>query len=402
MGDKRLTRRDFLRATGAAAAMAAVGAVPLELFAFDKRLVRYPEKRELLLLTSRPPLLEMPPELFRELITPNDALFVRWHLANIPTEVDLDRWRLTVGGNTERRLAFSMTELQHGFEPVTFTAVIQCAGNGRSFFEPPVPGGQWGNGAIGNVTWTGVRLRDLLARAGMKKGSVEVAFNGLDNPPLHTVPDFIKSLPLDLALDEEVLVAYAMNGAPLPMLNGFPARLIVPGWYATYWVKALSEITVLTKPSDSFWMTTAYRAPDTPCACVPPGGKPQRTVPLSRMNTRSLIVAPSAGAHLPAGRETDITGVAFSGGYGIRDVIVSVDGGMTWREAQLGKDLGRHSWIQWRYSWRPEKPGAYRVMARATNTIGESQPFESLWNPAGYRWNRIETVDVTVGQEGRP
>lgn len=148
--------------------------------------------------------------------------------------------------------------------------------------------------------------------------------------------------------------------------------------------------------------TTAYRVPDTPCACVPPGGKPQRTVPLSRMNTRSLIVAPSAGAHLPAGRETDITGVAFSGGYGIRDVIVSVDGGMTWREAQLGKDLGRHSWIQWRYSWRPEKPGAYRVMARATNTIGESQPFESLWNPAGYRWNRIETFDVTVGQEGRP
>jgi DMSO/TMAO reductase YedYZ molybdopterin-dependent catalytic subunit len=397
MGTKRLTRRDFLKATGTATAMAAVGTLPLDLFAFDRKLVRYPEKTDLLLLTSRPPQLEMPKQLFRELVTPNDALFVRWHLANIPTEVDLGTWRLTVGGNTERELVLSMAELLSSFEPVTYTAVIQCAGNGRSLFEPRVPGGQWENGAIGNVTWTGARLKDILARAGLKKGSVEVAFNGLDAPPLPTVPDFVKSLPVDLARGEDIIVAYAMNGAPLPMLNGFPARLIVPGWYATYWVKALSEITILTKPSDNFWMTTAYRIPDTSCACVPPGEKPERTIPINRMSTRSLIVEPQTGARLAAGRETEITGVAFSGGYGIRDVIVSVDGGVSWREARLGKDLGKHSWIQWRYPWRPEKTGGYRIMARATNSIGESQPFESLWNPAGYRWNRIETVDVTVG-----
>ena len=397
MGTKRLTRRDFLKATGAATAMAAVGAVPLELFALDRRLVRYPEKTDLLLLTARPPQLEMPPQLFRELVTPNDALFVRWHLANIPTEVDLTTWRLTVGGNTERTLSLSMADLRSGFEPVTYTAVIQCAGNGRSFFEPRVPGGQWGDGALGNATWTGARLRNILAKAGVQKGSVEVAFNGLDNPPLSTVHDFIKSLQVDKALEEEVIVAYAMNGAPLPMLNGFPARLIVPGWYATYWVKALSEITVLTTPSDNFWMTNAYRIPDTACACVPPGEKPQRTIPINRMNTRSMIVEPQAGARLPAERETEVMGIAFSGGYGIRDVTVSIDGGATWRTARLGKDLGRHSWIQWRYPWRPEKTGTFRIMARATNSIGESQPFESLWNPAGYRWNRIEAIDVTVG-----
>ncbi len=397
MGTKRLTRRDFLKATGAATAMTAIGAVPLELLAFDKRLVRYPEKTDLLLLTARPPQLEMPPPLFRELVTPSDALFVRWHLSGIPTEVDLDTWRLTVGGNTEKKISLSMDELRKGFEPVTYTAVIQCAGNGRSLFEPRVPGGQWENGSLGNVTWTGARLKDILARAGVKKGSVEVAFNGLDNPPLPTVPDFIKSIPLDTALEDEVIVAYAMNGGDLPMLNGFPARLIVPGWYATYWVKALSEITVLTKTSDNFWMTTAYRVPDTPCSCVPPGEKPQRTVPVTRMSTRSLVVEPPAGARLAAGRETEIMGIAFSGGYGIRDVAVSVDGGATWREARLGKDLGRHSWIQWRLPWRPEKAGTYRIMARATNAVGESQPFEGLWNPAGYRWNKIEAIDVTVG-----
>ncbi len=397
MDKKIVNRRDFLKAAGTFTTLAAFGGVPWESFAADRRVLGYPEKTDMLLLTSRPPQLEMPPRFFRELITPNEALFVRWHLSNIPTEVDLRQWRLKIGGNTNKQVELTMDQLQKEFERVSYTAVIQCSGNGRSFFEPRVAGGQWENGSLGNVTWTGARLKDILARAGIKAGSVEVGFNGLDGPPLPTVPDFVKSLPLDNALDADVIVAYAMNGKPLTMLNGFPARLVIPGWFATYWVKSLADITILDKTFEGFWMKTAYRVPDTPCACVPPGGKPQKSVPITRMNTRSLVVEPVVGAKLPFGREVELFGIAFSGGYGIREVTVSVDGGQSWQRATLGRDLGKYSWIQWKFGWQPARPGKYTIMARAVDSIGGSQPFEQLWNPSGYMWNRVETIDVTVG-----
>ena len=396
MVKKRFTRRDFLRTAGAITAMAAIGDIPSTIFASERKLVRFPEKTDLILLTSRPPQLETPVHYFKELITPNEALFVRWHLANIPTSVDLNQWRLKIGGNIAKNLELSMGDLKSKFEKVTYTAVIQCSGNGRSFFEPRVAGGQWKNGAMGNVTWTGVRLKDILNMAGLKTGSVDVAFNGLDSPVLPTTPDFIKSLPVDKAVEDDIMVAYEMNGEPLTMLNGFPARLVVPGWYATYWVKSLSDITVLTKQLDGFWMKGAYRIPDDPCACIPPGSAPNKTTPINRMDTRSVIVEPVEGARLGANGPVEIMGIAFSGGYSIRDVIVSVDGGKTWKEARLGEDKGKYSWIQWFYLWKPEKPGEYTIMARATNSIGESQPFEILWNPAGFRWNRIEKIEVVV------
>lgn len=396
MVKKRFTRRDFLRTAGAITAMAAIGDIPSTIFASERKLVRFPEKTDLILLTSRPPQLETPVHYFKELITPNEALFVRWHLANIPTSVDLNQWRLKIGGNIAKNLELSMGDLKSKFEKVTYTAVIQCSGNGRSFFEPRVAGGQWKNGAMGNVTWTGVRLKDILNMAGLKTGSADVAFNGLDSPVLPTTPDLIKSLPVDKAVEDDIMVAYEMNGEPLTMLNGFPARLVVPGWYATYWVKSLSDITVLTKQFDGFWMKGAYRIPDDPCACIPPGSAPNKTTPINRMDTRSVIVEPVEGARLGANRPVEIMGIAFSGGYSIRDVIVSVDGGKTWKEARLGEDKGKYSWIQWFYLWKPEKPGKYTIMARATNSIGESQPFEILWNPAGFRWNRIEKIEAVV------
>jgi DMSO/TMAO reductase YedYZ molybdopterin-dependent catalytic subunit len=211
------------------------------------------------------------------------------------TEVDLSG-RLKLGGNTERKIELTMDQLQKDFERVSYTAVIQCSGNGRSFFEPRVAGGQWENGSLGNVTWTGARLKDILAKAGIKAGSVEVAFNGIDGPPLPSVPDFVKSLPLDTALDD-VIVAYAMNGKPLTILNGVPARLVVPGWFATYWVKSLYDITLLDKAFEGFWMKTAYRIPDTSCACIPPGSKPKKTVPITRMNTRRGLLTDSGANH---------------------------------------------------------------------------------------------------------
>jgi DMSO/TMAO reductase YedYZ molybdopterin-dependent catalytic subunit len=397
MGVRSVTRRQFLKAAGTVTAMAAMGGVPFDVLAapYERRLVKFPEKTDLILLTSRPPQLETPLSYFNELITPNDAVFVRWHISQVPTSVDLATWRLKVGGNTEKELQLSFDDLRK-FEKASYTAVIQCAGNGRSFFDPRVPGGQWKNGAMANVTWGGARLKDVLNAAGVKAGSVDVSFNGLDYGPLPTVPDFVKSLTMDHALEEDILIAHEMNGKPLTMLNGYPARLIVPGWYATYWVKALSDISVNAKAFEGFWMNPAYRIPDTECGCIPPGSKPARTIPIHRMSTRSLIITPGEGATLKKNTLVTISGVAFSGGYGIKDVIVSADGGRSWTQASLGKDLGKYSWVQFSAPWKPAKAGTYTLMAKATNSIGDSQPFEGLWNPAGYLWNKVEPLNVVV------
>ncbi len=371
------SRRNFLKAAGAVAAAAAMGDFPSEIFAQQQRMMKYPEKTDLILLTSRPPQLETPLAHFKELITPNEALFVRWHIADIPTSVDLNTWRIKVGGNTEKELQVSMDDLKK-FERVSYTAVIQCSGNGRSLFEPRVAGGQWKNGAMGNVTWTGARLKDVLNSAGLKAGTVDVSFDGLDRPPLPTVPDFVKSLAIDKAMEEDVIIAYEMNGKPLTLLNGFPARLIVPGWYATYWVKS------------------AYRIPDNDCGCVQPGTSPKTTIPINKMTTRSVIVNPANSAELALNKPAEIMGIAFSGGHGIQDVMVSVDGGKSWDAARLGEDKGKYSWRQWFYQWRPAKPGPYSIMARATDMIGGSQPYEALWNPAGFLRNNIQKIDVVV------
>ncbi len=395
MTPQNISRRNFLKAAGTVTAMTAVHAFPAQLLAYEKRMARFPEKTDLILLTSRPPQLETPLSYFKEMVTPNEALFVRWHIANVPTSVDLNEWRLRVGGNTEKELSLSMDDLRK-FEQVTLTAVIQCSGNGRGLFVPPVAGGEWGDGAMGNVTWTGARLRDILNAAGLKAGTVDVSFNGLDKPPLPTVPDFVKSLPVEKALEDDLIVAYEMNGKPLTMLNGFPARLIVPGWYATYWVKSLDEISVLSKPFEGFWVKSAYRIPDNDCGCVPPGTSPKKTVPINRMTTRSLIIEPAASSETTLNRPLTIMGVAFSGGRGIQEVLVSVDGGRRWDAARLGEDKGKYSWRQFFYDWRPSRPGTYILMAKATDTIGESQPFEGLWNPPGYLWNKVEKNEVVV------
>ena len=210
---------------------------------------------------------------------------------------------------------------------------------------------------MANVTWSGVRLKDILNKAGIKPGSVDISFNGLDKPPLPTVPDFVKSLPLDKALEDDIIITYEMNGKELPMLNGFPARLVVPGWYGTYWVKCLSDITVLSSPFDGFWVKSAYRVPDTDCGCIAPGSAPRKTVPVTRMTTRTLIVNPMNGTTLKSGTSIEIMGLAFSANHSIVDVIVSFDGGNTWEKAKLGKDLGRYSWIQFFIPWKPEKTG---------------------------------------------
>ncbi len=391
---RKLTRRDFIKTAGIITAASAINVLPNDLFAQEKKMVRFPEKTDLILLTSRPTQLETPLKYFKELVTPNEALFVRWSMLP-PESVDLAEWRLTVSGHVNKEIRLSMSDIKK-LPAASYAAVLQCSGNGRSFFEPRILGGQWSNGAMGNVVWKGARLKDILNSAGLKPGAVDVTFNGLDRPALPTVPDFVKSLAVDKALEDDIIVAYEMNGKPLTMLNGFPARLIVPGWYGTYWVKALSEITVLNKEYNGFFMKTSYRIPDNPCACVEPGTRPKKTTSITRMVTRSVVVEPVADSRVKANSVVRIMGIAFSGGYGIKDVTVSTDNGKTWHQAAFGKDLGKYSWVQWSHEWRPEKQGRYTIMARATNSIGESQPFESLWNPSGYSWNKIEKINVNV------
>jgi DMSO/TMAO reductase YedYZ molybdopterin-dependent catalytic subunit len=404
MNSSRFTRRRFLAQTAQAGAALLAGrrafsedTVQLPFANGERRLVQFPGKRPLILLTHRPPQLETPFAVFNDgLITPNDAFFVRYHLSGIPLSVDPDAFRLEVKGMVQTPLKLSLAELRRDFENVEVVAVNQCSGNSRGFFSPRVGGGQLANGAMGNARWRGVRLKDVLDKASVQAGARQVVANGLDTPPTPQTPDFVKALDLDHARDGEVLLAFEMNGEPLPMLNGFPLRLVVPGYYGTYWVKHLSELTVVGETFDGFYMSTAYRVPETAGFCVEPGTVPKSTIPIQRFTIRSFLTSVADGAQLPAGRETVLRGIAFDSGAGLTEVLVSTDGGESWRAAQLGKDLGRYSFREWTLSWTPPKPGAVELKCRAFNRLGETQPLEALWNPTGYLRNVVETTKVTV------
>ena len=394
-----INRRAVLRAagwagTGLLGGTAHAQTVELPFGNGARPLAAYPEKRALIRLTSRPPQLETPFAVFDEgLLTPNDAFYVRYHLADLPLDsIDPAAFRLEVKGLVAAPLSLSLDEVK-AFGATEVVAVSQCSGNGRGFFEPRVAGGQAGNGLMGNARWTGVPLRAVLDRAGVRPGAVQVRFDGMDGPVGEGTPDFAKALDLDHARDGEVMLAWAMNGAELPFLNGWPLRLVVPGHYGTYWVKHLNEVTVLDKPLDNFWMKTAYRIPDNACNCVAPGTAPAATKPIGRFKVRSFITSVSDGARVAAGQPVMLRGIAFDGGSGIREVQVSPDGGESWTGARLGEDLGRYSFRGWE-AQVALPPGRYVLHVRAVSNAGETQPAEQPWNPAGYLRNVIETVTV--------
>ena len=365
--------------------------------------VSEPQKAPLILLTDRPVQLETPRNYFTNVFTPNEAFYVRWHLDRIPNAVDLKEWRLHVDGNVRSPQALSFGDLLRKFKAETVAAVNQCSGNSRSRLQPRVPGGQWGNGAMGNARWTGVKLKDLLGTAGMKSGSVQVQLQGLEQgegPDGMGSRFFQKSLDLDNPVIDDCLVAYAMNGEPLPMLNGFPVRLVVPGYFATYWMKCLTWIRVLDKTDENFWMKSAYRIPDTPRGSTTPEAMKAgsvKTVPIGRMPVRSFLVSPDSNGKIPAGMNVSLRGIAFSGYGRVTKVEVSDDGLKTWKGAQLGEDFGAYSFRTWELAWTPKTPGKYSVAVRATDEKGNVQPDEAVWNPAGYLWNRIERQDFVVG-----
>jgi DMSO/TMAO reductase YedYZ molybdopterin-dependent catalytic subunit len=358
-------------------------------------MARFPQKTDLILLTDRPPQLETPLKYFETDLTPNDAFFVRWHLSGVPTSIDTRTYRLEVAGSVKKPLSLTLSELQKNFPPVTTVALCQCAGNARSLFQPRVAGGQWGFGAMSNARWKGARLKDVLNAAGVQTSAIQIGLKGLDTAPTPQVPVFQKSLSIEHALDGDAIIAYEMNDSPLPMLNGFPVRLVVPGWYATYWVKALSTITVLDQPLKTFWMDTAYRIPDNAGAEETPQSLVAKTVPISRMSLHSIFVRPIAGEQLRAGQPYTLQGVANDGGSGIRKVSVSTDGGKTWSDARLGNDLGKFSWRQWRMDWTPPEKGNFKLMVKAVSNDGAEQVTEQ-WNRSGYQRDVIESVEVVA------
>ena len=396
-------RREFLRGAAGGLLLAGSGSIPARAFAAGlsqgtldaERLDALPGKRPLLKRTFRPPNYETPVGEFGSVITPNDRFFVRWHLASIP-EIDPRAWRLEVAGDAVKKpLALTLADLQRDFEPAEVVAVCQCSGNRRGLSDPHVPGVQWGYGAMGNARWRGVRLKDVLAQAGLTGNAVEISFDGADRGALEATPDFVKSLPAWKALDPNTLIAWEMNGEPLPHWNGAPARVIVPGWTATYWTKKVVAIRALTQPLDSFWMTKAYRIPKGRFATVDRflSQETAESTPITEIVVNSLITSLADGARCKAGAPCEVRGIAWDGGFGIRSVDVSTDGGRSWQSADLEDDRGRFSFRPWRYVFRPAR-GSYVISARATNGLGATQTDRLIFNPAGYNNNVVQRIAV--------
>src|SRR5713226_499090 len=299
----------------------------------------YPQKGRMILQRTSPPWLETPFEVFDEgVFTPNDQHYVSWHWATFPGDIDVNSFRLTVRGQVNQTLSLSLNDILQGLPRFDIAAVNQCAGASRIYAVPRVAGAQWANGSMSNAIWTGVRLKDVLDRAGVKPGAIQVRFGGLDEPVMPGAPKFLKSLTIDHARDGEVMIAFAMNGEQLPLLNGFPLRLVVPGWCGVYWIKMLNDIEVLDQPDTNYWTSTGYRVPDSPHAAIRPGETGVNLVPVTRIAPRSFITNIHSGDTVPVGASTQARGIAFGGDCGVARVELSADSGQSWHATELGKE----------------------------------------------------------------
>lgn len=399
MSDTRLSRRALIAGAGATALAAPVlaklagGMVDLGLPggpSLRPLAPAFPGKGEIIVQRVRAPLLETPMKVFREgIITPNDRHFVRWHW-EMPTEVKAADHRVTVSGAVKSPVSLTLDDIAAAGEHVSVVAVNQCAGNGRGLSEPRVTGAQWGNGAMACAKWTGVRLKDVLAKAGLAANAKRVRFAGLDVPPVDGAPQFIKSLPLDIAMREDVLVAWGMNDEPLPLLNGYPLRIVVPGWFSTYWVKMLSTIEVLTGEDDSYFMAESYRWPTLP---VTPESKDFPTVPITTMPPRAFITSHADGAVVAKGKPLVLEGIAM-GGDAALDRVDLVGKGWEIPCELAAEDAGPYAFRRWSVTL-PQVAGDFEnVGVRARNVKGASQPEALVWNPSGYARNVIERITL--------
>jgi len=366
------------------------GALPPLVLA--RRLAQQPPIHRLLQLNGYAIDAETPLELLTDYLTPNELFFVRHHWT--PALPDRGTWRLVVDGEVARPLALSLPELKR-LPASSVTCVLQCAGNGRGLQQPPVPGVQWGQGAVGNARWTGVRVKELLNRAGVRGSARHLHTFGSDTPP-GRVPPFHRSLELDKAL-EDGIVAYAMNGESLPPLHGAPARLVVPGWAGDHWMKWLTRLSAQPEPQQGFYMDVAYRYPKSPGQ---PGVtfKPEEMTPVTELLVKSVCVA--APARVSLGARAILRGFAFSGAPDIARVELSDDDGVTWHPARLDARHDPYAWRRWSYAWTASRPGRTRILTRATDSRGTTQPRDPVWNQSGYLSNGWHTVEIEVVQPG--
>jgi len=361
------------------------------LVAFARQALADPTGDTLLRFGGSPQNLATPTGYFERLITPTEAFFVRSHFG--APALDAKR-TLDVGGLVKSPLTLGVDELKAQFKETTITAVLQCAGNGRALHKPRVPGIQWVHGAMGQATFTGVRLKDVLEKAGAQPDGAHVRFAGADGPPKPTVPAFVRSIPLARALDPSTIIAWGMNGQPLTLAHGAPLRLIVPGWAGDHWMKWLVSIRVQKEEAEGFFMQTAYRMPTEkvePGAAVPP----EKMKPAHAFPIKSIIGSPVDGTKGKVGVQK-IAGVAFSGEAPVKQVEVSIDGGTTWTKAKLEGEPGVGRWQVFRADVEVKTAGQVKAVARASDTKGNAQPKDAVWNPSGYCWNAWHEVTWTV------
>lgn len=389
----RITRRDLL-GIGMRAGMAGL-VLPGHAWAGAQQPTGRPTiaagKQRLIARSLRPPDYEAPVALLDSWVTPTEHFFVRCHMPP-PTNVEASKWSLAVDGEIAKPASLTLAELK-AMPAVTLPVTLECAGNGRAFFEPPVAGIQWAKGAVGNARWTGVRLAEVLKRVGIKDTARFIHMHGGDRP-VGTMPAFIRQLPLSKAMHPDTLLVYDMNGQPLPLLHGFPLRTVVPGWEGAYSVKWLSKLQVATSESDSFWVATAYRYPT---RRVAPGAAvdAKDMAPVTGLVVKSLLTRPLDATTVGPGRIA-VGGFAWAGDTDIKGVEISLDHGASWRPARLVGEHGKYAWRRFEYSFQAMRPESYLIMSRATDAAGRTQPISPPWNPSGYLWNAPDAVRVAV------
>jgi sulfite oxidase len=386
------SRRNFLmQMSGAAiAAGAAPSLLTWALPAPQNGSIAVPGEDGMIVRSFRFVDLETPVEYFNTWLTPVPHFFVRNHMHE-PGALNPGDWRLTIGGEVDKPLSLTLSELSK-LEIHSVVNTLECAGNGRSLHRPQVPGVQWGKGAVSTARFSGPRLRDVLQRAAVKSTGKHVMFRGLDEVP-GKVPPFIRSIPIEKALDSDTLIATHMNGAPLTRHHGFPARALVPGWVGAASCKWLTEINVLESEFVGNFMNPGYRFPNQPGK---PGEavKPEDTHVLTALNGKSVISAPLDAASLKAGKVA-VHGAAWAGEADIVKVEVSIDGGTNWNPASLSHDQAHYAWRLWTYDWKA-KAGDYTILSRATDSQGRIQPSTPVWNPSGYLYNAVDQVKIHV------
>jgi len=344
-------------------------------------------------LTERPLTANITAEYLNDAITPTNRLFIRNNL--LTPDISAAGHTLTIKGLVFKPTTFTLEELRHTFTPVTMQGMLECAGSGRTAFQPLPKGTPWHpTGGFGCPQWTGIRLKDVLAFSGVKTEAVHVAFFGADFGEVPTAPPMVRSIPLSKAMDPHTLIVWAINGEPLPKIHGFPLRMVVPGWVASASVKWLVGIEVLDQPFRGSYMDDSYRIPVSP---VTPGTKmPKETVSTEAWPVKSVITSPPQGMKYKLGEKITVSGKAWAGDDDIVKVEVSLDEGATWVKANLDKPTDKYAWTIFYFSFSAPRTGYLTILARAMDSKGNLQPISGIWNPLGYFWNGIPRVGIVI------